>query len=102
MPRRQFKFDLETLQYYRYEAAAIVGILVYMVMYRKGKAQNYELMEVFYKKIRSYVDNNFSHIGFTKNSGEDPFVAESPSEAMFYATGRDNVDYLEIKFNVNF
>lgn len=70
---------MQTLQQFRYELLAVVGILVYLVMYRKGKAQNYELMEVFYKKIRSYVDNNFSHIGFTKNSGEDPFVAESPS-----------------------
>lgn len=77
--RREFKLDMQTLQQFRYELLAVVGILVYLVMYRKGKAQNYELMEVFYKKIRSYVDNNFSHIGFTKNSGEDPFVAESPS-----------------------
>jgi hypothetical protein len=44
-------------------------------MYRTGKAKNYELMETFYKKIKNFVDTNFSHIGFTKNSGEDPFVA---------------------------
>lgn len=69
-------------------------------MYRRGKAQNYELMETFYKKIRSYVDSNFSHVGFTKTSGEDPFVAESANEALFYASGRNNVEYLEIKFNV--
>lgn len=48
-------------------------------------------METFYKRIRAYVDANFSHIGFTKNSGEDPFVAESASEAMFYASGRNNI-----------
>lgn len=45
-------------------------ILVYLVAYRRGKSQNYTLMEGFYKRIRTYVDNNFSHIGFTKNSGE--------------------------------
>lgn len=85
---------MNTLSYYRYEVAAVVAILVYLVMYRKGKAQNIQMMEVFYKKIRNYVDNNFSHIGFTKNSGEDPFVAESANDALFYASGRENVDYL--------
>lgn len=51
-------------------------------------------METFYKKIKNFVDTNFSHIGFTKNSGEDPFVAQSANDAMFYASGRNNVEYL--------
>lgn len=54
--------------------AGIVCILIYLVAYRRGKAQNYNLMEGFYKKIRTFVDNNFSHIGFTKTNGEEPFV----------------------------
>jgi hypothetical protein len=29
-----------------------------------------------------------------------PFNGESPSESLYYATGRENVDGIEMKFNV--
>ena len=69
-------------------------------MYRRGRAQNSSLIEDFYRQTRPYFEDNFSHIGFSKNHNEDPFIAESANEAMFYASGRYNVDYIEINFNV--
>ena len=76
------------------------GIFLYLLMYRSGRAQNSHIIEQFYRQTRAYINDNFEHIGFTKNSGEDPFVAESPSDAMFYASGRKHVDYLEMAFRV--
>lgn len=70
-------------------------------MYRSGRSENSHIIEQFYRENRRYVEENFEHIGFTKTSGEDPFVAESPSDAMFYASGRKHVDYLEIAFRVS-
>jgi hypothetical protein len=32
---------MNTLKQYKYEVAAVVGILLYLVYYRKGKADNY-------------------------------------------------------------
>ena len=79
-----------------------MAIFAYLVMYRRGRSHNSAIIEKYYKEINHYVHNNFSHIGLTKQSDEDPFVAESASDAMFYASGRENVDYLEIAFNVRF
>lgn len=67
------------LHKFRYELAAIFAIFLYLIMYRRGKSQNYELIESFYQKTKGCLNSNFTHIGFTKTSGEDPFVAESPS-----------------------
>lgn len=68
-PRRQFKFDVETLKQYPYEMAAVFGIFVYLFLYRIGKNANIRVMESFYDQVKGYIDQNFSHIGFTKNSG---------------------------------
>jgi hypothetical protein len=71
---------------------AIGGIVLYLLMYRKGRSANSAIIEQFYQRTRTYFFANFSHVGFTKNHGEEPFVAESVNEAIFYATGRYNVD----------
>lgn len=99
-PREPFKLDMRTLKTYQNEALVIAAVFFYLIMYVRGKAANVKLMERFYRKLLGCLENNFAHIGFTKISGEAPFNGESPSESTYYATGRDNVENIEIKFNV--
>jgi hypothetical protein len=79
---------------------AVLCILVYLLMYVRGKQANVQLMERFYRKVVRCLEANFAHVGFTKTSGEAPFNGESPSESTYYASGRENVDGIEMRFNV--
>lgn len=67
-------------------------IFLYLIFYIRGKSANLSIMEKFYRRVDTFLENNFAHIGFSKESGEVPFNGESPSESLYYATGRENVD----------
>lgn len=77
--REPFKFDLPTLKRYRYELLGISFVFVYLILYVRGKNANLAIMEAFYRRVEPFLDSNFAHIGFSKQSGEVPFNGESPS-----------------------
>lgn len=93
-PRQPFKLDLQTLQRFRNEVLGIGLIFFYFILYVRGKRANLEIMQKFYRKVDVFLQNNFAHIGFSKQSGQAPFNGESPSESVYYATGRENVEYI--------
>ena len=91
---------MQDLQRYRYELLGVSMIFFYLILYARGKRTNVEIMENFYRRVDGFLEDNFAHIGFSKKSGEIPFNGESASETLYYATGRDNVDGIEMRFNV--
>lgn len=66
----RFEFNQDTLYRYRFELLAICGIIVYLLMYRKGRSMNSVIIEQFYQRTREYFFANFAHVGFTKKHGE--------------------------------
>jgi len=66
-------WDINTLKLYQYEVLALAGVLIYLLLYIRGKKANVKLMERVYRKVNYCLEANFAHIGFTKTSGEAPF-----------------------------
>ena len=64
---------------FQYEVLGLIGVLLYMLAYIRGKKANVRLMEKFYRRVSQCLEANFAHIGFSKTSGEAPFNGESPS-----------------------
>ena len=64
---------MKTLMVYKHEMLGVLAVLVYLLIFMRGKRANVKLMERFYRKVDHCLEANFAHIGFSKTSGEAPF-----------------------------
>lgn len=48
-------FNKENAYKYRYELAAVTAILLYLIMYRRGRSANSQLIERYYKQVALYI-----------------------------------------------
>lgn len=90
-------------QSYVYESMLISLVFMFLMNYKSGKRTNEVVADRWVRSVMNVVKGNFALVGFgeTPNQEDEAVILEeSAHEYTFYASGRENLQFLEASFEV--
>lgn len=91
-------------QNYLYESMLVSLVFMFLINYKSGKRSNEVIADRWVRSVMNIIRDNFALVGFgdTPNQEDQAVILEeSAHEYTFYASGRDNLHFLEASFEVH-
>lgn len=72
---------------------------MYIINYYTGKTKNKNMADSWLRSVGPTLMNHFAMVGFDPSHKNMCLLEESPHEFIFYASGRDNLEFMEVGLN---